>query len=98
MKRTTTILLGLLAASCSSTYGARWETITVRGVIPEDKARLTFEDQSAGAIVDRLEDMWKKRRSAQMRDWKGQTMIFHTLLEILMLFQAAVKFRFKHQV
>ena len=63
MKRTTTILLGLLAASCSSTYGARWETITVRGVIPEDKARLTFEDQSAGAIVDRLEDMWKKRRS-----------------------------------
>ncbi|MEO0650264.1 MAG: hypothetical protein AAFZ65_06265 [Planctomycetota bacterium] len=61
--RNTTLLLALLAASCSSTYGARWQTITVRGVIPEDKARLTFEDESAGAIVDRLESTWKKRKS-----------------------------------
>lgn len=55
--------IALLAASCSSTYGARWQTITVRGVIPDDKARLTFEDESAGAIHDRLESMWKKRKS-----------------------------------
>ncbi|MHC4260923.1 MAG: hypothetical protein ACYSWX_00215 [Planctomycetota bacterium] len=64
MKRHLLSILALTSlASCSSPFSARWETVTVRGIIPDDKARLHFEQESSRSVNRMIDQAWEGRRA-----------------------------------